>query len=197
MLVLAANRHLYIWPNWQLHSMTASTGKFRIWLSFATVKAGKREILWIVWNKEAQSADRQRAAAGIDNTGSTNTHLKYTTKMGTLAQLSKPVVHTASQNAPKKRNTSSMPQSKTESVQTVGLKISLSCKYRHFLDDDDQAKKACQPVPSWVVPMFQWDSSDQASSASFLSEMILHPKNQIDWRTVCLPTFFKFVRHSH
>ena len=72
-LVLASNCHLYIWPNWQLDRMTARCRKCNIYQCFATVKEAKNEILGKVSNKEPQSADHQRAAAGLDNTGSTCT----------------------------------------------------------------------------------------------------------------------------
>ena len=161
MLVLAANCHLYIWPSWQLHPMTASFRKFWIWQSFATVKEAKREILGKVLNKEPQSADHQRAAAGIDNTGSTYTsqmHLKYW-------------------------NTGTITQSRAGSVTKVSRVIwdNLSCindcVFLIMTKKQLRTTNLCHPE------LFQCerDSSDQASSATFVSEMILQLQTQMDF----------------
>ena len=160
MLVLAANRHLYIWPSWQLHPMTASFRKLRIWQSFATVKEAKREILGKVLNKEPQSADHQRAAAGIDNTGST--------------------LHIS--NAPQKwehwlNNTVKGRVSKNVShVMSEITCLVNDCVFLLMTKHQLMTMNLCHPE------LFQCerDSSDQASSATFVSEMIIQLRTQMD-----------------
>ena len=88
MLVLAANRHLNIWPNWQLDPMTACSRTYSLWHSFSNVTGAKKEILGKSLEQRTTISWSRASCGGRGLTTPVVqiSHLKCTTRIATIAQ---------------------------------------------------------------------------------------------------------------